>query len=88
MPAHDGSLELLKKYINIEDSDWPLFIGWLTAALRPIGPHPILVVIAEQGAAKSTTIQVCRRLIDPSSSPVRYQPVEIRDLMVAARKAG
>ena len=31
-------------------------------------------------------LKVCRRLVDPSSAPVRHQPKELRDLMVAARK--
>jgi hypothetical protein len=87
MPARGGSLELLKKYVNVEEADWPLFIGWLTAALRPVGPHPILVLTSEQGAAKTTMLKVCRRLIDPNASPVRYQPKELRDLMIAARKS-
>jgi hypothetical protein len=87
VPARGGSLELLKKYVNVEEADWTLFIGWLTAALTPVGPHPILVVTGEQGAAKSTMLRVCRRLIDPNASPVRTQPKELRDLMIAARKS-
>ena len=87
MPARGGSLELLKKYVNVEEADWPLFIGWLTAAVRPVGPHPILVLTGEQGAAKTTMLRVCRRLIDPNASPVRSQPKELRDLMIAARKS-
>ncbi len=86
-PARGGSLELLRKYVNVEAADWPLFVGWLTAALRPVGPHPILVLAGEQGAAKTTMLRVCRRLIDPNASPVRSQPRELRDLMIAARKS-
>ena len=87
MPQRGGSIELLKTYVNIQESDWPLFIGWLTAAVRPVGPHPILVVSGEQGLAKTTLLKVCRRLIDPNSSPVRSPPKETRDLMIAARKS-
>ena len=87
LPERGGSLELLKKYVNVESSDWPLFIGWLTGSIRPVGPHPILVVTGEQGAAKTTLLRVCRRLIDPNASPVRAQPIELRDLMIAARKS-
>ena len=77
----------MKKYVNVEADDWPLFIGWLTAAVRPVGPHPILVLTGEQGAAKTTMLRLCRRLIDPNASPVRSQPKELRDLMIAARKS-
>ena len=88
MPERGGSLELLKKYVNVEAADWPLFVGWLTAAVRPVGPHPILVLTGEQGAAKTTMLRVCRRLIDPNASPVRSQPKELRDLMIAGARAG
>ena len=47
MPMKGGSVELLKKIVNVEPADWPLFIGWLTAALRPVGPHPTLVLAGE-----------------------------------------
>jgi hypothetical protein len=59
-------------------------IGWLTAALRPTGPHPILVITGEQGSAKSTLARICRLLVDPHSAPLRAEPKDNRDLMVAA----
>jgi hypothetical protein len=62
LPVEGGSLELLKKYVNVEDYDWPLFIGRLRCSLRPVGPHPILVATGEQGADKTTAKQ-------PSQSP-------------------
>jgi len=74
----------LKKYVNVEPADLPLLIGWLTAALRPMGPHPILVITGEQGSAKSTLARVCRLLIDPHTAPLRAEPKDNRDLMVAA----
>jgi hypothetical protein len=53
-PSRDGEFALLKKYVNVEDDDFPLLFGWITAALGPVGPHPIPVITDEQGAAKST----------------------------------
>jgi hypothetical protein len=84
VPARDGSLEPLLKYVNVERADLPLLIGWLTAALRPTGPHPILVITGEQGSAKSTLARICRLLIDPHNAPLRAEPKDHRDLMVAA----
>ena len=49
--VHDDKL---MQIVNVEPADMPLLIGWLTAALRPAGPHPILVINGEQGSAKST----------------------------------
>jgi hypothetical protein len=83
-PMHGGSIELLRKYVNVEDHDWPLLIGWMTAALRPVGPYCVLAVSGEHGSAKSTLADVCRGLIDPSSSRPRGLPKEERDLMVSA----
>ncbi len=70
--------------VNVEPADMPLLIGWLTAALRPAGPHPILVINGEQGSAKSTLARICRLLVDPHSTPLRAEPKDHRDLMVAA----
>ena len=52
-----------------------------------MGPHPILAITGEQGAAKTTMLRVCRRLIDPNASPVSAHAKELRDLMIAARKS-
>jgi hypothetical protein len=84
IPMRDGSIALLRKYVNVEPDDLPLLIGWLTAALRPTGPHPILVITGEQGSAKSTLARICRLLVDPHSTPLRAEPKDHRDLMVAA----
>jgi hypothetical protein len=84
VPTHDGSLGNLRKYVNVEPADLPLLIAWLTVALRPTGPHPILVIAGEQGSAKSTLARICRLLVDPHSAPIRSEPNDNRDLMVAA----
>ena len=84
VPSRDGSLAPLTKYVNVEPTDFKLLIGWLSAALRPMGPHPILVITGEQGSAKSTLARICRLLVDPHSVPLRAEPKDNRDLMVAA----
>ena len=70
-PGRGGSLSLLSNYVNVESRDLPLLIAWITAALRPVGPHPILVITGEQGSAKSTLARVCRLLTDPHIAPLR-----------------
>ena len=77
VPSRDGSIELLRPFVNVADSEFQLLIGWMAAALRPAGPYPILVTHGEQGAAKSTLTKVIRQLIDPQStlcSPSREAP--------------
>jgi hypothetical protein len=83
-PSRDGSIELLRRYVNLGEADFRLLIGWMAAALFPEGPYPILVVHGEQGSAKSTLAKVVRLLIDPQASPVLAAPRSTRDLMVTA----
>ncbi len=83
-PRWDGSIELLKKYTNLAPADFPLLVAWMTAALRPTGPYPILVLSGEQGSAKSTMARVARRLIDPSAALLRALPANQRDFMIEA----
>jgi hypothetical protein len=86
-PRRGGSLELLRVFVNVEADDFPLLVGWLIAAFRPLGPFPVLILQGEQGSAKSTTSRVLRRLLDPNKAPLRAQPREPRDLAIAANNA-
>jgi hypothetical protein len=84
-PSRDGSIEALRPLVNIgSDADWLLFVALLTFYLRPSGPFPILVLLGEQGCAKSTTARTARALVDPNSAPLRAQPREERDLVITA----
>ncbi len=81
-PSREGSIELLRQYVNLSDRDFRLMIAWMAAALRPVGPYPILALYGEQAAAKSTLAKVVRLLIDPQDAPLLAIPRGIRQLMV------
>ena len=81
-PSREGSIELLRPYVNLSDRDFRLMIGWMAAALRPVGPYPILALYGEQAAAKSTLAKVVRLLIDPQDAPLLAIPRGVRQLMV------
>jgi hypothetical protein len=84
-PVRGGSLEELRSFLNVrDDAHWTLVAAWLVAAVRPVGPYPVLVLGGEQGAAKSTMARVLRRLVDPNSAELRAEPTEVRDVMIAA----
>jgi hypothetical protein len=83
-PRTEGSIELLRRYVNVTDRDFRLLIGWMASALLPEGPYPILAIHGEQGSAKSTLAKVVRSLIDPQTPPVLAEPRSARDLMVTA----
>ncbi|HEX5228420.1 MAG TPA: hypothetical protein VFW44_11950 [Bryobacteraceae bacterium] len=63
----------------------PRVLFWLAAALRPIGPYPILVLRGAASSGKSTLARALRTLIDPSSAPIHRLPASDRELQHLAR---
>ncbi|MBN9521546.1 tyrosine-type recombinase/integrase [bacterium] len=87
-PVAGGSVATLRRFLNLPDpADFALLVAWVTAAIRGVGPFPIAGLLGEQGSAKSTTARVLKRLIDPTTAPIRSEPKEARDLMIAARNS-
>ena len=75
----------LRNFCNLkDDDDWWLFVTALLSAFRPTGPFVVVVVVGEQGSAKSTLCKILRRLVDPSKAMLRSAPREDRDLWIAA----
>jgi hypothetical protein len=88
VPVKGGTLDELQPFTNMpEESDWVLFKAWLVQALRPKGPYPVLVIHGEQGTAKSTQTRLARALIDPNAAPLRVEPRDLRDIIIAATNA-
>jgi hypothetical protein len=84
VPEPGGTVDLLRSFLNLDDNAWRLVISWLVATLRPRGPYPILALFAEQGSGKSTTGRLLRELVDPNAAPLRAEPKDGRDLVIAA----
>ena len=84
VPSPDGSIDLLRPYVNLSDDDFRLLITWMTASLRPVGPYPILVLSGPQASAKTTLATMIRLLIDPQVCPVLYPPDSTQNLMATA----
>jgi hypothetical protein len=88
VPRHGGTVNALRKLLNVPDeATWMLAVGYLLGCLRPGRPFPILVVLGEQGSAKSHMCRLLRRLIDPNKAPLRRPPRDERDLMIAANNS-
>ena len=85
-PSHEGSIELLRPFVNLAESEFRLLIGWMAGALRPMGSYPVLTILGERGSSKSTLSQIVRKLIDPRSVPRLWAPRSARELMIAAAK--
>jgi 5S rRNA maturation endonuclease (ribonuclease M5) len=87
-PVRGGRLDDLRRFLGIRDErQWRLLVGYLVMALRPRGPYPVFGFHGEQGSGKSTAARLVRSLIDPHSVPLRSEPKEPRDLMIAANNA-
>lgn len=86
-PERDGSVDQLRSFLNLDDNAWRLVISWLVATLRPRGPYPVLALFAEQGSGKSTVGRLLRELVDPNAAPLRAEPKDGRDLMIAANNS-
>jgi len=85
LPEPGGSLQDLYRFLNVaSESDFILLISWLVGTFHPSGPYPVFVLHGEQGSSKTTTARVLRGLVDPNLAPLRSEPREPRDLMVAA----
>ncbi len=87
MPEQGGSVDELREFLNVDEETWRLVVAWLVANLRPRGPYPLLALFAEQGSGKSTTGRLLRELVDPNAAPLRAEPHDGRDLMIAANNA-
>jgi hypothetical protein len=87
MPTRGGSIDELRPLINAPtDEIWCLIVAWILAAFSP-GPFPILLLLGEQGSAKSFLCRVLRRLIDPSEVEITTSPKDARDVIMAAQNS-
>lgn len=84
-PQGPPNLMRLRDYLNVDDDGFQLIIAWLTFSLLPFGPYPVLHLIGQHGAAKSTISRFLRYLLDGRFTPGGGRPDEMRVLDVRAR---
>jgi len=83
LPQRGGSLEALKKYINLkDDEDWLLLIALIVHAFVPGIPHAIPVFFGDKGAAKTTAQRVIRKLVDPAIRDTMTLPNDKNELVL------
>lgn len=81
MPKRGGSLETLRKYINLKDNeDWLLLVALIVHAFVPGISHAIPIFYGDKGAAKTTTQRVIRKLIDPAIMDTMTLPNDKNEL--------
>ena len=84
-PNADGNYSQLWKFVPVHEDDRPLVLAWLVQALIQADvPHPVLELLAEHGAIKSTSARCLAQLIDPSPAPLRKAPRDAEGWVTAA----
>lgn len=90
-PAEVGDYKLLKKYVNISDENFILYLAFVTYTLahaKDVGTvFVFLYLIGGQGAGKSALTKATMRIIDPSVVGVQRLPKQVKDLAVASQSA-
>jgi hypothetical protein len=76
----------LEELVNLHGDNFKLYVGWIVGCLRPAGPYTILVLVGEQGSAKSTAVRIACDLIDPCKVKTSGLPRSEQDLAIAASK--
>jgi hypothetical protein len=80
-PVSGGDPFRVLEFVNLRDEpDKLLLLVYLVTSLVPGVPHPQPVFTGGQGAAKSTTARVCRRLIDPAIEDLLSMPNDPSEL--------
>jgi len=85
VPVEEGSLDALRNFLNLKKrSDWVLLISAILKYFYAPGPHPIIELCGDAGAAKTSTARIIAALVDPSAGRERNPPREEGDVIAAA----
>ncbi len=86
-PRQGGSLNSLRRFLNVDDSGFRLIAAFLLSPFMPDGTRPILILVGEAGSAKTTALRVIRGLVDPNVSAARVLPKKEKDMFIAAQNS-
>lgn len=88
IPTRPGNLLPLRSLVNVaSEPDYLLLVSWMLSALRRQAVYPVLVLMGEQGTAKSTLSKVIRALVDPRELEIQSLSKTEQDLAIAAKNA-
>ena len=82
-PKVDGDVKLLCKHVRSKSkNDEIMLVVNIIASFIPDIAHPVLVTAGEKGAAKTTTMRMVRRIIDPATRDLVGVPHSERELAI------
>lgn len=77
-------VSLVRKHFRFKrESDTMLFAVYLVTSFFPQIAHVILVLFGEKGAAKSTTMRMVKRIVDPAKQDLLSMPTSKADLAIS-----
>ncbi len=83
IPAKNGDIRILARHVPTQgEDDEILFIVTTVASLVPGIAHPVVVMSGEKGAAKTTSMRMLRRVIDPAACELIALPKSLQDLAI------
>jgi ABC-type phosphonate transport system ATPase subunit len=82
IPERGGNIQELRRFTNLSDENFILFVAVLADALYPGRPHVLLNLVGGSGSGKTTAAKIVRSVVDPSEVAVGTLPREVRDLFV------
>ena len=68
VPVQGGSIDDLRRFVNVDDADLPLLLAFVAGCFHPSGPYPLLQIIGEQGSAKSWLMRFIHDFCGPANS--------------------
>lgn len=81
IPHIEGNIDKLLDYINLKSGNSLLFKVYIISLFIPNISHPIITLFGERGAAKTTTIKLIKKLVDPSKLEAVTFPKDINELI-------
>jgi hypothetical protein len=84
IPKHSGNIDLIWRFINVQETDRPLILAWILESYRNETPKPVLSLCGTQGSAKSSTQDRIRQLVDNNAVNLRSAPKSVQDIFVGA----
>ncbi len=85
-PLRGGSVEELRRFVNISDDDFPLLLAFLVDALKGRKPYTFLAVLGGPGSGKSMFCHFIKSLLDPNKRTAGLTiPRKVSDLAILAR---
>ena len=81
LPKEGGDvLQLMRKYVNMSDDDFLLFVVYLVQGFSRISSHFAAILSSNKGTGKSTLTRLIRAIVDPSKAGVSLMPSTEGDL--------